>query len=219
MHIKSQRIIIALIFILALMSLACKRQIKSTADLPPVLSHTYTVSVAPFTQPKTPYELILGRIPEPQGLITDEDLRILDDQFKQILKRKQSRNFKFLTIPPKKPTTTYHSAAQPKGLEHWLAYGQSQGADLLLVPQVINWHEREGSAAGVTKSAWVRVEFFLLKINSGTMMNRSFYEEEQEPLTDNFLKIGQFIQRKGSWVSATDLAREGMIKACKDLGL
>ena len=219
MRIKHNLVWLVLIVILLTMSLACKRHPKSTADLPPILSHTYTVSVVPFTQPKSPDELILGRIPEDQGLISDNDLANLDREFKQILQQKKARNFHFLTIPPKKPSIDYHNAAQPRGLDRWLAYGREHKADLLLVPQVITWHEREGSAAGVTKSAWIRLEFFLLKVRSDAVMNRSFYEEEQQALADNFLKIGEFIKRKGSWVSATDLAREGMLKACKDLGL
>lgn len=219
MRITSKFVWFGLLVLLLTVSMACKRQPKSTADLPPVLSHAYTVSVAPFTEPRTPTELILGRIPENQGLITPEELTILDTEFKQVLRQNSSRHFNFLTLPPKKPSIDYHTSAQPEGLQHWLAYGRSHGADLLLVPQVLNWHEREGSAAGVTKSAWVRVEFFLIKVSSGRLMNRSIYEEHQEALADNFLKIGEFFKRKGSWVSATDLAKEGMFKARKEFGL
>ncbi|MBQ9536813.1 MAG: hypothetical protein IJU79_03380 [Desulfovibrionaceae bacterium] len=212
-------LLLLLIFVLCLGNLSCKRQPKSTAEVPIVLSHGYTISVAPFTQPTTPQELILGRIPEQQGVINANDLQMLDQEFKHILYSKKNRRYVFLESRLPLTSLNTHSAAQPQGLNYWVEYGRKHGADLLLVPQVLNWHEREGSRAGVTQSAWVRVEFFLLRIRTGQIMHRSIFEEKQEALTDNFLNIGSFLKRRGTWVTATDLAKDGMQKACKDLGI
>ena len=100
-----------------------------------------------------------------------------------------------------------------------MAYGKKQGAQLLLIPQVLDWHQREGSKAGVTESAHVRVEFFLLKVDDGSLMNRSIFEEKQVGLTENLLTVGSFFKRRGTWVTAEDLTVDGMRKAVKDLGL
>lgn len=213
------KVTLLLFLFILVFAVACKRQPRSTADVPHVLSHSYTVSVANFTQPTTSRELILGRIPENQGLINDEDLRLLDLEFKNILTSRSQRNFIFLKPEVLKTDIAFHNTAQPHGLDYWVAYGQKHGADLLLVPQVLNWHERQGSKAGVTSSAWVRVEFFLIRVKTGQVMSRSFFEEQQEALAENFLKIADFIKRRGSWVTAFDLAREGMQKACKDIGI
>ena len=89
----------------------------------------------------------------------------------------------------------------------------------MLVPQVLDWHEREGSEAGVTSSAHVRVEFFLLNIDNESLGPRSVFEEKQVGLTENLLTVGEFFKRKGQWVSARQLSVDGMRKAVKELGL
>ena len=63
------------------------------------------------------------------------------------------------------------------------------------------------------------MEFFLLKVDDGTLMNRSIFEEKQVGLTENLLTVGSFFKRKGAWVTAEDLSVDGMRKAIKDLGL
>ncbi|MCR5813027.1 MAG: hypothetical protein K6G15_00850 [Desulfovibrio sp.] len=199
---------------------ACSQRPRSTADVPVVLSHTYRVSVAPFSQPISTSELIQGQIPEPQGKIEEKDLLQLDRKLQQVLTSQASkRQFVFLKAPLKKTSISYHDAAQPMALKAWLAYGRQHNCDLLLVPFVLDWHQRQGSRAGVTQSAAVHVEFFLLKIASGTVMARSVFDEKQRPLSENFLELGSFLKRRGSWVEAEDLATEGMIKAKKELGL
>ena len=36
------------------------------------------------------------------------------------------------------------------------------------------------------------------------------FDETQRPLSENLLKIGSFIRRKGSWLTALELASVGM---------
>ena len=208
-----------LFFILATLA-ACSQRPRSTADVPVVLSHNYRVSVAPFSQPTSTAELIMGQIPEPQGTIDENDLLLLDHKLRQVLTGSNSkRNYVFLKTPAKKTSIAYHSGAQPMALKHWLAYGKEHNCDLLLVPFVLDWHQRQGSRAGVTQSAAVHVEFFLLKIATGSVMSRSIFDEKQSPLSDNFLELSSFLKRHGSWIEAEDLATEGMLKAKKELGL
>lgn len=84
---------------------------------------------------------------------------------------------------------------------------------------MLDWHQREGSKAGVTNAAHVRVEFFLLRVDEGEVASRSVYDEQQVGLADNLLNMGTFIKRRGQWVTAEQLAAEGMRKAVKDMGL
>ncbi|MBR4742179.1 MAG: hypothetical protein IK079_04700, partial [Desulfovibrio sp.] len=148
-----------------------------------------------------------------------KDLLGLDTLFRQTLEIKTKRHFNFSKNHIRPTNTSYHNASQPQALEDWVLYGKNNKADLLLVPFVLDWHERAGSKVGVTQSAHVHLQFFLIKVNTGQILQRSIYEEKQQALSENFLKINDFIRRKGSWVQATDLALEGMQKAIKDLGL
>lgn len=207
------------LFLLAV-ACACANKPQSTADIPRLISPGLAVAVAPFTQPVHPGQLLMGQIPEKQGRIPRDALLELDRALRQALLTGSKRQYDFIArtkLPD--DLTKVHSAGQPGALPRWLAYGQSHGARLLLVPQVLDWHEREGSEAGVTSSAHVRCEFFLLNIPEHGLVSRSIFEEKQVGLADNLLGVGDFFKRRGAWVSAGELATEGMRKAVGDLGL
>lgn len=198
----------------------CARQSKSSAEVPRLLPQSYRIAVAPFTQPLNPGQLITGQIPEDQGAIPPDALLALDLDLRDVLTKNTHRHYEFLSASDVQKEFDYkHSTGQPGALPHWLKFGASHNAQLLLVPMIIDWHDREGSKAGVVKSAHARVEFFLLSIPEKGVMNRSIFEEKQVGLVDNLLTVGDFIKRKGQWVSARDLAVEAMTQAVKDLGL
>ena len=205
--------------ILAMSLQACVRTARTTTDVPHKISPSYDVAVAPFTQPTNPSELIMGRIPEPQGPIVPEDLARLDTELRAILQQDSTRHYVFLKAPLKRPATRYHNSAQPQALDAWVQYGRQNQAKLLLVPQIFTWYERNGSRAGVTTSAEVHAEFFLIRVDKGVVMHRTVFNEKQQALTENLLKIGDFIKRKAAWITATDLAKEGMVQAKQEMGL
>lgn len=209
-----------LMLALALALTACNRRPRSTADVPRPISSGYRISVAPFTQPINASQLIMGHIPENQGRIPHDLLAALDMKLREVLLTGTKRQYHFIArrnMP--RDLTTFHSSEQPQALPLWVDYGKKQDAQLLLIPQILDWHERAGSKAGVTESAHVRAEFFLLKVEDGTLMNRSIFEEKQVGLTENLLTVGTFFKRGGTWVTAEELTVDGMRKAVKDLGL
>ena len=213
----SRFLVLGLMLVLAC---ACSRRPASTADVPRLIPASYNVTVAPFTQPRNAIDLIMGRIPESQGVANGGELLGLDARLRAVLQRDSKRQFSFTDKTPRKlAPTRYKSSEQPRGLEQWLAVGRKAKAQLLLVPMLIDWHQRQGSRAGVTLPAHVRVEFFLLKVSDGTVMNRSVYEVEQTGLVNDLLSVGDFVKRGAAWVTAEELAEEGMLKAVKELGL
>lgn len=217
---KSHLHLVFLTILTLALACGCARKPTSTAEVPRTISGAYKISVAPFTQPRDTGQLLTGQIPEDQGKIPLDALLALDRELREVLMTDTNRQFNF--IPRRnleEDLTITHSTGQPSALPRWLAYGKKHDAQLLLVPQILDWHEREGSQAGVTKSAHVRVEFFLLNIPQKDMSNRSVFEEKQVGLTENLLSVGDFFKRKGQWVTATQLTVEGMRKAVKDLGL
>lgn len=215
-----RRLLILLAFCILIAISACNHRVRSTADVPRTLSPSITVFVAPFTQPITTGQLITGSIPEPQGRISLEQLASLDQQIRTLLSTETRHSYKFLTSLDFPHTLmAFHSSGQPQGLPLWIAYGKKQGAQLLLVPLVLDWHEREGSGAGVTSSAHVRVEFFLINVEKELVMGRSIFEEKQQGLVDNLLTVGSFLKRGGQWVTAERLCTDGIRKAARDLGL
>lgn len=205
---------------LALAAMACARKPQSTADVPRHLSQTYKISVAPFTQPLNAGQMLSGQLPEDQGKAPPDALLALDADLRHALMAGTARQYSFLPAPhPHDDLMVTHASGQPNALAQWLAYGRKHNAQYLLVPQVVDWHEREGSEAGVDRSASVRVEFFLLNVTAGQIAARSTFEEKQVGLVDNLLNVGSFIRRKGQWVTAQRLADDGIANAIKELQL
>lgn len=217
---KKPAIILIIFGLCAFFLCACSGKPSSLADLPRKMPQNYSVAVAPFGQPRTPAQLISGRLPEDQGLIPEDDLEALNMRLRDVLRETSKRRFTYLSSGSfPESVKKAGSSGQPTGLAKWVAYGKSHNAQYLLVPQVLDWHERAGSQAGVTESAHARVEFFLINVAEGEIVNRSVFEEKQEGLVDNLLNVGSFIKRKGQWVTASELAGDGMKKAVKELGL
>lgn len=212
-------ILCALLSLLVLTG-GCNRKPASTADVPRSLSHQYKIAVAPFTQPRDISQLIMGQLPQPQALVARDVLIAQDRQLRDVLYTTTKRSYDFLPrTRPLPDLKRFHTSERPQALPLWVEYARKTSADILFIPQVLTWRDRQGSAAGVTEPAHVRLEFFLLNIKEGNIIGHSVYEVEQQGLTENLLNVGDFFKRQGKWVTAEELAREAMIKAVKDLNL
>ena len=212
-------ILCALLSLLVLTG-GCNRKPASTADVPRSLSHQYKIAVAPFTQPRDISQLIMGQLPQPQALAARDVLIAQDRQLRDVLYTTTKRSYDFLPrTRPLPDLKRFHTSERPQALPLWVEYARKTSADILFIPQVLTWRDRQGSAAGVTEPAHVRLEFFLLNIKEGNIIGHSVYEGEQQGLTENLLNVGDFFKRQGKWVTAEELAREAMIKAVKDLNL
>ena len=218
MHATS-RIFVTLLAVLLLASLSACQKRTPKEHAPTLIPQTVRVGVAWFTQPTTTSELIIGQLPSRQGKINPGLLPDLDATLARTLSQEGNRQFVTLSAPASIPSMHLHESGSPKGLQNWLEVGRNADVDLLFVPQIIHWQERDGGEAGVARSASVKAEFYLIDIASERLFKRSVYEEQQIGLVDNLLTIDKFIKRKGRWISATELTQEGMRKAVKEFGL
>ena len=175
-----------------------------------------------FTQPLATADLLAGYVPENIPKVPAKVLPQLDDAFAGVLLHKTKRQVagvdayqecKDAKAPGQSPNS------RGPALYRWAAVGACMKVDFLLVPQILEFHEREGGEAGVVTPAKVVMDVFLVDVKNKTLVSRSHFDEAQASLSDNLLDAGKFISRGGKWVTALDLAREGMEKAVKDLGL
>lgn len=104
-------------------------------------------------------------------------------------------------------------------LKYWKTVGDCLGVRWLLVPQSVLFVERDGGPMGATRAAHVNFDLNLFDAKEGRVVRRFHFDYEQKALTDNLLEVNKFIARKGRWLSAQELAAEGMKKGLKDLGL
>jgi len=169
-------ILCALLSLLVLTG-GCNRKPASTADVPRSLSHQYKIAVAPFTQPRDISQLIMGQLPQPQALAARDVLIAQDRQLRDVLYTTTKRSYDFLPrTRPLPDLKRFHTSERPQALPLWVEYARKTSADILFIPQVLTWRDRQGSAAGVTEPAHVRLEFFLLNIKEGNIIGHSVYE-------------------------------------------
>ena len=190
---------------------ACQKTTPSTPDLPDL-----KVGVVGVEQPKGTTDLLAGFIPEDRVLASDQAVATFNEELMKLLKTTTHRSYVFI---PKA------GGADPRerngALAHWAKIGKDMGVDLLIVPQILDWRERAGSSAGVTTSAAVNIDFYLIDVREpgGALVSRSHFKEKQVGLSDNLMNFDTFFKRGAKWLTAQELAMEGMQKMIKEFGL
>ena len=190
---------------------ACQKTTPSTPDLPDL-----KVGVVGVEQPKGTTDLLAGFIPEDRVLASDQAVATFNEELMKLLKTTTHRSYVFI---PKA------GGADPRerngALAHWAKIGKDMGVDLLIVPQILDWSERAGSSAGVTTSAAVNMDFYLIDVREpgGALVSRSHFKEKQVGLSDNLMNFDTFLKRGAKWLTAQELAMEGMQKMIKEFGL
>ena len=206
---------LCLVLMVALAGCASKAQ-RPSAPLAGV-----SVGIVGVVQPMGTTDLLAGYIPENRELASEQAMLDFDTDLLDKVRAEADSAREIVPLPGEQGVnpSSARVAGRNTALQHWIEVGRKAGVDLLIVPQILDWHERQGSTAGVTEPAHVRVEFFLINIANGSIMSRSVFEERQEGLVDNLMNVGTFFKRRGQWVTAEELTEDGMRKAVKDMGL
>ena len=98
-----------------------------------------------------------------------------------------------------------------------LQVGKELNADFVLAGFMYRFEERVGSSWGVEKPASVGFDLHLLRLRDSQMVWSGNFDETQAPLSENILKLGSFLRRKASWLTAEELAGVGMDEVLKKL--
>ncbi len=88
--------------------------------------------------------------------------------------------------------------------------GEAFGVDGVLLGWVFRYEERIGSAIAVERPASVSFAIHLVGVKEDRVLWRGFFQETQQPLSENILKFTAFLRRRGRWLTAKDLASVGM---------
>jgi hypothetical protein len=98
-----------------------------------------------------------------------------------------------------------------------LKVGNNLGAQAVLIGRIVAYSEREGGELGVSSPASVAFSVDLLNTANGEKIWENYFAETQRPLFENVTEVGKFFKRKGRWVSADELAKEGVIVVVDEL--
>ena len=90
-----------------------------------------------------------------------------------------------------------------------------EDTDILLLSRIFRFRERKGRNFAVTAPASVALDIRLVDVATGKVIHHYEYNETQRALSENILKIKEFIKRKGRWVQAIELAEFGVSEGVK----
>jgi hypothetical protein len=85
-----------------------------------------------------------------------------------------------------------------------------RGADAVLCTFLYAFRNRVGNAYGVENPAMVSFEMNLVSAATGRIAWRCHFTETQKTLNENLLQVGKFVQRKGRWVTAEEMAGQAI---------
>ncbi|MFZ1984411.1 MAG: hypothetical protein WAU91_08345 [Desulfatitalea sp.] len=85
-----------------------------------------------------------------------------------------------------------------------------RGADAVVCTFVYAFRNRVGNAYGVENPAMVSFELNLVSTATGRIVWRRHFTETQKTLNENLLNVGKFLQRKGRWVTAEEMAGQAI---------
>lgn len=183
---------------------------------------TGSLAVSDFTNPVYTWELMAGYLPREGVKVDPLVLDKLNDilintlmthgvtDYLSLNQTRQCRDIKNYQDQVSSRTTA---------VKYWVSVGQCSGADYLLVPQLLYWRERQGQEMGVESPASVMIDLYLIDVKEGRIAQRFHYEETQKDLSANLLDLPRFFERKAKWVTAGQLAGEGLDEGLKALGL
>ena len=149
------------------------------------------VGVVGVEQPKGTTDLLAGFIPEDRVLASDQAVATFNEELMKLLKTTTHRSYVFI---PKA------GGADPRerngALAHWAKIGKDMGAA-------------------------VNMDFYLIDVREpgGALVSRSHFKEKQVGLSDNLMNFDTFLKRGAKWLTAQELAMEGMQKMIKEFGL
>jgi hypothetical protein len=95
--------------------------------------------------------------------------------------------------------------------------GKELNADFVMLGYLFRFEERIGSRIGAEKPASVGFDVHLLRLKDGKRVWDGKFDETQQALSENLLKMGSFVRRKASWLTAEELSNVGMDEMLKRL--
>ncbi len=188
-------IIMILCFSLGCMTAVKKPTVKIDADK--------KIAVVPFMNYA---DELVSKAPDSEEFQVDDYLT--DRLIKQLAKRK----FNNITIMPK-----VAKKSEKVFLVDQIKKNIPDGTDILILNRIFRFRERRGRNYAVAAPASVALDIRLVDVVTGKVIHHYEYNETQRSLSENILKINEFIKRKGRWVQAIELADFGVSKGVEKI--
>jgi hypothetical protein len=90
--------------------------------------------------------------------------------------------------------------------------GRILDADSVMIGTISEYTERSGSEWAIESPTTISFSVEVLSTKDGKKIWETTFTETQQPLFDNLFEIKKFVKRKGKWITADEMAKEGARK-------
>ena len=104
-----------------------------------------------------------------------------------------------------------------KPMRSSIQLGKALNMDFVFIGYLFRFVERIGSHLGADRPASVGFDIHLIRLKDEKMVWEGRFDETQRPLSENLFKIGSFVRRKASWLTAEELSSVGIDEMLKRL--
>jgi hypothetical protein len=137
----------------------------------------------------------------------------------QLLQQKMDALGTFTILPLEKVEDVFSKTDKGqfelRPLRSAIQLGKELNVDFIFVGFLFRFEERIGSRIGADKPASVSFDVHLLRVKDGKRVWDGKFDETQQALSENLLKIGSFVRRGGAWLKAEELSSVGMDEMLK----
>jgi hypothetical protein len=132
----------------------------------------------------------------------------------RLLQEKMEAKDIFKILPPEKVEEALSKSdrmqLELRPMRSFVKLGKTLNVDFIFIGYLFRFEERIGSNIGVEKPASVGFDVHLIRLRDGKMVWIGKFDETQQPLSENLLKMRAFVRRKASWLTAVELSSVGM---------
>lgn len=126
----------------------------------------------------------------------------------------------FTLIPPERVGGIYERVSagflKEAPIEILKKVGSELEADGIVLCHVYRFKERKGYSYSVEKSASVGFEIHLIRVSDGAVVWKGIFDKTQTSLMENILQVVYFYKERGRWLTAQELASEGIDEILKE---
>lgn len=147
-------------------------------------------------------------------LKTDNDLKSPERFLQDFFMERMSAYPQFELVSPdrvrgiyKRVNSNSFRATLPRVMKE---VGEELNADGIVVGYLYRYQERKGYDYSVEKPASVFFEIHLFRVQDGALVWKGVFNKTQSSLMENVLGVSYFLKDKGRWLTAKELAMEGM---------
>jgi hypothetical protein len=131
-----------------------------------------------------------------------------------LVQKALEKRYGYRVVPLDNVLTAYRAIPKDEAKDTPLSLSQKTGkaleANVALVGFLGRFRERVGGSMGVESPASVAFHLNLIDVDSGKLLWKASFSETQRSLSENLLDAPTFFKRGAKWLTAGELARNGI---------